>query len=465
MTPEERDAPRGWVQQGQSPVGVLARYLTEAIARPLPAAVLEKTTLHIIDSIAAAVSGMHLEAGIRAREYVGLCGGRGEATVFGSSILTSVPYAAMVNGMAAHADETDDSLPPLGSIRTHPGCSVVPSAFATAEVYRRSGAELVRAVALGYDYCSRFAMALWSHHRAAILEQSSVAVANVFGSSAAAAALLGLDVTQAGHLFSYAVQHSSGLNTFFRGGGHVEKAYVFGGMPSFNGTSSALMVHSGWTGVDDVFVDWPSFFSLGPCPEPARLTAGLGSDYEIMRTRFKKYPVGSPIQSPLDALLGLLRDEGLSAGDIAAVDVLVSPPRFEVCHDRHMSSINIEYLVEAALTDGQLTFANAHDDARFAAWRDSGPDPRITVRPDATFGDGHGARVILRTHAGAVLDRTVENFPGSVENPLDARDVEDKARGLMEPVLGERRVSGLLTDLAGITEVADVRQLRQWLTV
>ena len=146
--------------------------------------------------------------------------------MFGSDIRTTIPYAAMANGMAAHADETDDSLPPLGSIRTHPGCSVVPSAIATAEVNQRSGMELIRAVTLGYDYCSRFAMALWSTHRAAILEQSSVAVANVFGSSAAAASLMRVNAEQARHVFSYAVSTHPGLNTFFRAHLHVEKAYV-----------------------------------------------------------------------------------------------------------------------------------------------------------------------------------------------------------------------------------------------
>jgi 2-methylcitrate dehydratase PrpD len=453
------------VAADESPVDDLAEYLITATMRELPPPVVEKTVLHIIDSVAAAVSGMRLEAGLHARSYVAGIGGPGPATVFGTDIQTSIPYAALANGMAAHGDETDDSLPPLGSIRTHPGCSIVPSAIATAEANGRSGTELIRAVALGYDYCSRFAMALWSTHRAAILEKSSVAVANVFGASAAAASLLGFDAEQAKYVFSYAVQHASGLNTFFRGGGHVEKAYVFSGMPSFNATSIALMVNAGWTGVEDVFVDSPSFFSLGPCPDPARLTAGLGVEFEVMRTRFKKYPVGSPIQSPLEGLLQILRDERLSSDDVARVEVRLSPPRYQVCHDRRMSSINIEYLIEVALVDGELTFGNAHDEPRFQAWRASGPDPRIAIRPDAAFGDGHGASVEISTNAGRTVSRTIPIFPGSVENPMTPEHIEEKASGLLVPILGERRAAGLLRDLGRLAELDDVRALRQWLSV
>jgi 2-methylcitrate dehydratase PrpD len=427
--------------------------------------VVEKAELHIIDSIAAAVSGTELEAGRLAFEFASSNLGPRQATLFGSGLQTSIPYAAMANGMAAHADETDDSLPPLGSIRTHPGCSVVPSAVAVAEAKSRSGMELIRAVTLGYEICSRFAMALWSDYEAAILEKSSVAVANVFGSAAAATSLLSLGEKQVRYVFSHAVQHAAGLNSFFRERRHVEKAYVFGGMPSFNGTSIALMVSQGWTGVEDVFVGDPSFFSLGPRPDPGRLTVGLGSDYELMRTRLKKYPVGSPIQSPVDALLEILHTQQLDHSDVAEVEVRLSPPRFEVCHDRHMSSLNIEYLIEVALLDGSLTFENSHDEARFQRWRASGPDPRVAIRPDGEFGAGHGASVKLSTYGGDTYTCTVDDIPGSARNPLSRDEVELKATTLMAPVLGERRTAGLIADLRDLRNLDSIQQLQEWLLV
>src|SRR5688572_1391946 len=126
----------------------LAEYVAGALARPLPADVDEKTRFHILDTIAAIITGSRLKPGEAAINFIRGQGGTPEAAVLGSSVVTTAINAAMANGMLAHADETDDSHAPS---LTHPGCAVVPASFAVAERLRASGEALVRAVALGYD--------------------------------------------------------------------------------------------------------------------------------------------------------------------------------------------------------------------------------------------------------------------------------------------------------------------------
>src|SRR5690606_4745814 len=129
----------------------VAGYIAAAPGRKLPAKVQEKTKHHLLDTLAAIVSGSRLPPGAKAIEYIETQGGTPEALVLGSRILTTTVNAALANGMCAHADETDDSHAPS---LTHPGCGVVPAALAMAERNRRSGEELLRAVALGYDICA-----------------------------------------------------------------------------------------------------------------------------------------------------------------------------------------------------------------------------------------------------------------------------------------------------------------------
>jgi 2-methylcitrate dehydratase PrpD len=126
----------------------LSVYIASALGRPLPAAVIEKTKHHILDTMAAMVSGSRLMPGEKAIAYVKTLGGVKEAGVIGSSIVTTAINAALANGMLAHADETDDSHAPS---LTHPGCGIVPAALAMAERESRNGTALLRAVALGYD--------------------------------------------------------------------------------------------------------------------------------------------------------------------------------------------------------------------------------------------------------------------------------------------------------------------------
>lgn len=126
----------------------LISYMAKAVSTSLPEPVLQKTKRHILDTIAAMVSGTTIKPGQMALKYVEDLGGKPEAQVEGSSIITTAVNAALANGMLAHADETDDS---NGSAGIHPGCAVISAALAMAERENSSGADFVRAVALGYD--------------------------------------------------------------------------------------------------------------------------------------------------------------------------------------------------------------------------------------------------------------------------------------------------------------------------
>ncbi|HEY3152953.1 MAG TPA: MmgE/PrpD family protein, partial [Candidatus Binatia bacterium] len=176
----------------------LSAYIAAALRRPLPAAVIEKTRHHILDTIAAMVSGSRLAPGIKAIAYVKTLGGVKEACVIGSNIFTTAVNAALANGMLAHADETDDSHAPS---LTHPGCGIVPAALAMAERERRDGAALLRAVALGYDVGCRLTQSLDAYQ---FREDghSTHSFGPMFGAAAAAGSLAGLRQRQVCHLLS-----------------------------------------------------------------------------------------------------------------------------------------------------------------------------------------------------------------------------------------------------------------------
>src|SRR5579864_759560 len=104
----------------------LAAYIARAPQRRLPAAVAEKTKHHLLDTLAAMVSGSRLRPGKFAISFAKAQGGAKESCVIGSRILTTAATAALANGMLAHADETDDS---HAASQTHPGCGVVAAAL------------------------------------------------------------------------------------------------------------------------------------------------------------------------------------------------------------------------------------------------------------------------------------------------------------------------------------------------
>src|SRR5262249_59689284 len=130
---------------------VLADYIAGTMDRALPAEVVAKTKLHVLDTLAAMLSGSRLKPGELAAAYVDRLGGRPEATVIGTRIVTSAINAALANAMMGHADETDDSH--LAGL-FHPGCGIVPAALAVAAQAGRGGEELSPAGAPRHGGCA-----------------------------------------------------------------------------------------------------------------------------------------------------------------------------------------------------------------------------------------------------------------------------------------------------------------------
>ena len=321
----------------------------------------EKTTFHILDTLAAILSGSRLRAGQLASKYVAELDGAGPATVIGTRLSVPADQAALANGMAGHGDETDDS---HLEGRFHPGCAIVPAALAVAERVDASGTEFMQAVALGYDIGARVTLSL-GFARPDTSRHSTHSLAPAVGAAAACAALYKFTPGQVRHTLSYAAQQASGIPFWQRDTHHVEKAFDFGGMAARNAVAGSSMVAAGFTAVEDPFAGQHNFFTaFGENPRPEALIEELGVRFEIMRASIKKWCVGSPIQSILDATTELVARHGIVASDVQKVTITMPDDRIHIVDNRSMPDVCAQHLCALALVDGTVTFESTHDEAR-----------------------------------------------------------------------------------------------------
>jgi len=438
----------------------LARYIAGAPKKALPAPVLEKTKHHVLDTIAAMVSGARLLPGRKAISYAKTRGGTREACVAGDGFLTTAENAALANGMLAHADETDDSHAPS---LTHPGCGIVPAALAVSERERSSGEALLRAVALGYDVGCRLTMSLDAYE---FREDghSTHSFGPMFGAAAASAALLRLKDSQVRHVLSYTAQQASGISCWMRDEEHIEKAFDFGGMPARNGVAAAAMVAHGFTGVEDAFSGERSFFvAYGRDPRPERLVEGLGEVYEIMNTNIKRWSVGSPIQAPLDALALLLEKNGFRTEEIEKIIVRVAHQGANTTNNRDMPDICMQHLCAVMILDGTVSFKSSHDEKRMKDPRVLDLRKRISLLGDDALTRAMPSRqgiveIVLR--GGTKLRHHMKAVRGTAENPMTRAEVDAKGYDLMAPVLGRDRARKLCDAVWKLDRLKDVRKLR-----
>lgn len=438
----------------------LIRYLAKAATSPVPPAVAAKAKHHILDTIAAMVSGTTIKPGEFALKYIEQLGGKPEAQVVGSGLMTTAINAAWANGMLAHADETDDS---NGSAGIHPGCAVIPAALAMAERENAGGEAFLRAVILGYDIGSRTTKALG---RDAMRARNHLpfSIGGTLGATAAAGCIARLNEEQFRHLLSCGAQQASGVMTYARDTEHIEKAFIFGGMPGRNGITAATMVQSGYTGVIDVF-DGPGNFLIAyaETPKPEELIAELGSRYEVMLTNIKKYCVGFPIQSALEGLTDLMAEHKLKADHIEAITARLPESGARTVNDRDMPDVNLQYIFATTLIDGVPTFEAAHSFERMADPAVLALKKKITLigDPELTRARPENQSIVLvTTRDGRQLEKRVTTVRGRADDPLATAEVEAKARELMEPVLGATRTRQLMDAIDKLEAVSSMRELR-----
>ena len=434
----------------------LSTYMAEARNQALPDKALQDTMHHILDTIAAMVSGSELPPGRMAIDFARTYGGQKIATVVASQILCGPIEAAFANGELAHSDETDDDFTTGGA---HPGCAIVPAALASGEQFGVSGTHFVRAVALGYDIAMRAMRTVGPGMK------ETHNLVGTMGATAAAGCIAGLNVQQMRWLLDYAAQQAgAGIGAWRRDTEHIEKAFLFGAMGARNGVNAALVVHAGWTGVNDILAGPNNFIeSYNAKADPAGLIDKLGELYGVSQTTLKKWTTGGPIQAPLDALENLQKKQPFQADQVKQVVVRVATSAGYTVNNRDMPDICLQHLVAVMLLDKTVSFRAAHDKARMQDPAVLRERAKVQLAPDAELEKlipNRVAVVEVTLTDGTQLSERVEHVRGTPDNPMTREEVVAKARELMTPVLGAAKTSKLIDRVLGLDNVKNIRELR-----
>ncbi|MBF9035890.1 hypothetical protein HKCCE2091_16705 [Rhodobacterales bacterium HKCCE2091] len=414
--------------------GHVARYILSRRYESWSADAVEKIRVHLYDTLLAIVSGHDLPAGKHAATYVEEYGttDRPGGRVLGTDATLPPEVAAMVNGTLAHADETDDT---SELARMHPGASIIPAALAVAGPAGATGREVLNAILTGYQVGIAFPLAIWAEpHERMHCSRTSHNAGQVMGAVAAAGVLMGLDETRMRYALSYAAQQSSGINSLYRDSHHVEKAYVFGGLPAAQGVQAATLARLGFTGVVDILDRSVNLFDSyegrsNPAALPGLLEDPAGG---VFAADIKLYPVGLPIQAAAQAMGQLLAQSPIDPSKIASVTCHLPSQKAFVVDDRDMPAICLQYILAAMIEDGGLTFENSHDQIRLNHSRGTGLMSRVALVHDAALdpvertGSRNRAVVRITFNDGSEQVARVDALSGTRFAPATWDDMERK---------------------------------------
>jgi 2-methylcitrate dehydratase PrpD len=326
-------------------------------------------------------------------------------------------------------------------------------------------AEFIAAVVLGYDVLLRISSAI--HPASALRGWHNTPVAGVFGATAAAARLGGLDAATTRDALGIASSFAGGIRQYLRDGAEVKRLHP--GKAARDGIVCAGLAAAGITGSAECLEGKDGLFrtiSDGQV-DPAEITRGLGAEFLIGSAYFKPYPCCRHFHAAIDAALALRREEGLAATDVASAEIGMY--RVGVHGHDHASArtlleaqMSAPNALAATLLHGRLGAADFEPAAL------AGPEARRLAGATRVFVDPECERVYPGMRSGFValtlrdgrrLERRVLDPRGEGANPLSDDDLSAKFTDNAGPALGADRAARLLACVWAADPAADLGEV------
>lgn len=354
---------------------------------------------------------------------------------------------AFLMGALCHILETDDLH--RASV-VHPGCVVVPAAWALGCRQQVLGRTLLRSILHGFEATTRVGMGVGpAHYRI----WHNTATCGPYGSAMAAADLLGLSDEQAVHALGNAGSQSAGLWQFLETGAMTK--HLHAGHAAEAGLKAADLAAFGFTGPPKILEGEKGFFKAA-CPDatPDNVLADPDAPWQLTTTSIKPWPSCRHTHPAIDAAEELRVQLGTRGEDeILEVDVETYQAALDVCNrpiskSEYEAKFSLQHTVAAALLNDKVDFAAFNEEGRARA---AALALRVTPSVEEPYRSAYpiswGAKVCVILKDGSELVATRQNAKGDPEAPLNHAEMVDKAKmllvhgGVPEP---ERVIDGIL---------------------
>ena len=418
-------------------------FVTQTKYQEIPGDVIELGKKSILDGLGLALAGSRAESGSISRKYVeqsGVCNGK--ATIIGSAQRTSPRFAALLNGIAIHADDFDDTQLAAAKDRVygllmHPTVPVLPAIFALMEQRAVSGKEWMLAYHVGAEVECKIAEAISPRHYQDGFHTTGTC--GPFGSAAACAKLLKFDLPKTLNLFGLAASQSGGLRENF---GTMTKPFQ-AGHAAESGLVSAELVALGWTAAEQILEADRGFFrALGGSYDPSAIMDRLGKPWTFASPgiSLKPYPSGSLTHPAMTELVRLIEAHNIQGAQVEKVEVGANHNMTTtLLHHQPKTGLEAKFSMEFCLAI--LLLEHKAGLGQFSDKVVQRHDVQEMIRrinfyvdPEAESAGYDKMTSILKIHLkdGGVITGRADFAKGSPANPMSFDETATKFRGCAE---------------------------------
>jgi aconitate decarboxylase len=445
----------------------LGQWVAGLALAAVPADVLTLIKRCVLDSIGCGLYGAIQPWGRITADLAVASSGGGSASLFGRAEKVSAADAALANGTAIHGFEIDDA---HVSSSLHPGAVTLPAVLGLGEGRGVSGADVLTALAAGYEVGLRVGVCAGVSHSTGGYHVTGTV--GTLASAAAAARILRLSPGQTAHALAIAATQAAGLYSA-RVGAMTKRFHA--GRASQSGVIAALLAARGFTGALDVLeASFGGFMStLKGQFAPETILSGLGETWETARVGLKAYAACASAHTTIDGVREL-RSRGLTAANLQHMTVRMSKKGHlnigwpykpgEVI----TAQMNGFYAAAVTLLDGDA-FVDQYAQVRLADPQILALIQRISIVHDPQLDHGgaskrHAVGIEAVRADGTVLTTFAEQRRGSAEHPLNVQEVERKFRRLAQDVLPVRHCDAVIEIVDCLDLKPDIDQMTSMIT-
>lgn len=439
--------------------------------KDIPKDTLEAAKYRVIDTIGCLIGGAMDTGNPELLKFFNDQGGKPEATVLIHGGKLPVANAAFLNCVMARSFDFEPVSPLVDgfSCPGHISGTTVPSALTLAEVANASGAEMLTALIVGDDIASRMLAASGFGFS---LGWDCVGTVNVFGVTASAGRLVGLNKVQLRNAFGIALNQ---IGTTFQSFWDYTTAFKLPqGLAARGGINSVQLAQAGWTGPEDALMGRFGYYKMFTegCQRPKALTKDLGKNFYADGT-FKPYPCCRIVHSAIQCVLELVNKHNIKPNDVKLVNLQVAPGGIEhaVGHPFEIGSFphgnaafSYEYVVATAFLFGGVRPEHMTEKAiRNPRVREFIKKIKMTAVDDVEF---EKARITVALKDGREFTGAVTKVKGDPKaNPMTRDEIIAKfwVNVDFSGKIDRKKAARLLDMLLNLENVASVRKLIPYL--
>lgn len=446
-----------------------AKWAAELEYDQLPQDIVQAAKYCFLDTIGVALAGSKTQPVLKVNKYVADNSGRGNSSIWGTSVKTTAELAALNNGTACHALDFDETN--YSSIG-HQAAVIVPALLALAQEHQYHGRDLLTAFVAGYEVMGKLGATV--NPSTYLKGWWTTSLLGLTGAVVACSRLLRIDKDQMVMALGMGASFSSGLKSNF---GTMAKPFGVG-KTAMDSVILSKLTKMGLTTAPDHFDADSLFLSLISEPTSTDAFDNLGNPYELENpgVAFKRYPSCSATHAAVDAILSMGSEYNFVADDVVSI-LCEIPPLVNSCliytnpDNIEHARFSLEACVAMALCEGNL------DESIFTPQKITDPKLKAVmrkieryIRDDFSSGQNIGdpqpnepARLTVRLTDNRKFEKTVLFAKGNKENPLSGSELEAKFNTLTQDYFSGDEATIFRQMVLGLESLQEVSILTDYL--